>query len=160
MNKKSLLYINTNILYEYKEIEILNPNNWDITSYLNLKYDINAAIAFSKLYFPDFVEKDGCIILAFRYNEKIFKDWFDKFDGDIKAIESMCNSYDVMDYFHNNRPVDLSIDYYNQIIDEFAKILKRSWEINCQLLFPDKKIIVDVYDEYDTTRITLYQAND
>lgn len=49
MTKKSLLDINVNILHEYRNIKTLNPNNWEVTDYLNLKYDINAAIAFSKL---------------------------------------------------------------------------------------------------------------
>ncbi|MBL7866718.1 MAG: hypothetical protein JNM71_01735 [Flavobacterium lindanitolerans] len=157
MDKKSLIDINTDLLSEYNEIKVLNPDTWEIGEYLNLKYDMNAAIAFSKLYFPDFIEKDGCIILGHRYNEQVFKQWQDYFNGDVKAIESMCNSYEVMDYFQNNRPVTESLDFYNQVIDELAKTLKKSWEINCQILFPDKKIVVEVYDEYDATRITLYQ---
>lgn len=158
MTTKSLLNINKNILKEYKDIEVLNQDNWDISSYLNLKYDMNTALAFSKLYFPDFVEKNGCIILHFRYDEETFNQWYEHFGGEIPDIERMCNQYEIMDYFHNNRPNNESLDYYNQLIDEFSKALKRSWEINCQLLFPDKKIVVEVYDEYDTTHITLFQV--
>ncbi len=157
MDKKSLLNINLSVLKEYNDFESLNKENWDITSYLNLNYDMNAALAFSKLYFPDFIEKDGCILLAFRYNEQVFKDWFVHFEGNVKLIESICNSYEVMDYFINNRLVNESLEDYNKTLDEFAKALKNSWEINCQLLFPDKRIVVDIYEEYNTTRITLYQ---
>jgi hypothetical protein len=156
MIKKNWFEINTDLLNGYKEIEVINPGNWDITSYLNLKYDINAALAFSKLYFPDFIEKNGCIILGFLFDEKIFNEWYEHFQGDITAVETMCNTYDIMDYFGLNQPVGQSLDIYNQVIDEFAKALKRSWEANCQLLFPDRSMTVDVYDEYDTTRITLF----
>lgn len=156
MIKKSLFDINVGILQDYDNIKNLNPDNWDISSYLNLKYDMNAAIAFSKLYFPDFIEEEGCILLGFLYNEVTFRQWYEKFNGDTTAIESMCNSYDVMDYFVFNRSKEESPDFYNQVIDEFAKVLKRSWEINCRLLFPERKIAVEVYDEYDTTRITLF----
>lgn len=156
MIKKRIFDINESLLKDYDEMKNLNPNNWDIASYLNFKYDINAAIALSKLYFPDFIEKEGCIILSFLYNEITFNQWYEKYSGDIKAVESMCNSYDVMDYFTNNKSQDDSSEFYNEIIDEFAKILKKSWEANCQILFPERKLIVDVYDEYDTTRITLF----
>lgn len=156
MNKKNLLDINPDILPEYRNIANLNPNGWDIGEYLNLKYDINAAIAFSKLYFPDFIEKEGCVILGFRYDEVSFKKWFEHFEGNVPEIERRCNSYEIMDYFGLNRNLEESLDLFNDKINEFANVLKRSWEINCQLLFPDRRIIVQVYDEYDTTRITLY----
>lgn len=156
MTEKKLFDINLNLLKEYNDIKKLNPDNWDIASYLNLKYDMNAAIAFSKLYFPDFIEKDGCIILGFLYDKITFNEWYERFNGDTTAIESMCNSYDVMDYFGLNRSQDESPDLFNQIIDEFAKILKKSWEANCKLLFPERKMIVEVYDQYNTTRITLF----
>lgn len=61
-----------------------------------------------------------------------------------------------MDYFSLNRNPDEQLDFYNKQVDEFGSVLKKSWEINCQLLFPDRKMAVEVYDEYDSTRITLY----
>ena len=155
---RTLLDININVLREYKVLNDLNPDNWDIGEYLNLKYDINAAIAFSKLFFPDFIEKDGCVILAFRYDENNFRDWYQHFNGNVSEIERVCNNYEVMNYFHLNCLFSESHDLYNLQIDEFAKALKKSWEINCKLLFPDKLFHVDVFDEYETTRITMYSV--
>lgn len=158
MIQRSLLDININLLREYKECADSNKNNWEITSYLNLKYDMNAAIAFSKLYFPDFIEKEGCIILGFRYDEEIFNEWYKHFNGNISEIERICNRYEIMDFFELNRNPDERLDFYNQQIDEFASILKRVWEINCKLLFPERNFNIDVFDEYNTTRITLYSV--
>jgi hypothetical protein len=155
MIKKNILDIDAYLLPEYKSIEDLNPN-WDMGEYLNLKYDINAAIALSKLYFPDFIEKDGCIILGFRYDEETFNKWVAHYKGNSSDIERKCNSYEIMEYFSINRKLEESLDSYNKKVDELAKVLKKSWEINCQLLFPDKEMIVEVYDDYDTTRITIY----
>ena len=86
-------------------------------------------------------------------------DWHKHFNGNTSEIERICNRYEVMDYFHLNRPIDESPELYNMLIDEFAKVLKKSWEINCKLLFPNKKFVVDVFDEYDSTRITLYTVD-
>jgi len=158
MKKISLLDVNTSVLKEYRILEELNPGSWNIGEYLNLKFDLNAAIAFSKLYFPDFIEKEGCILLGFTYNEETFRQWYELFNGDIPAIESKCNLYEVADYFSLNRSENESLDSYNQAIDEFGKLLKTSWEINCKILFPDRNIVVEVFDEFDTTRITLYSS--
>ncbi len=155
---KSLLNISENLLPEFDEIKNLNPENWDIGEYLNLKYDINAAIAFSKLFYPNFIVKDGCIIIGFRYNEESFKKWYKHYNGNIREIERMCNKYELMDYFSINRKTDEALDSYNMKIDELGKVLKKSWEINCLLLFPEKKINVEVFDEFNTTRLTLYSV--
>jgi hypothetical protein len=97
--EKRIFEINPDLLKDYNDIKNLNPNNWDISSYLNLKYDINAAIAFSKLYFPDFIEKENCIILGFRYNEAIFTEWYKHYKGEISEVERTCNRYDINGLF-------------------------------------------------------------
>ena len=156
MRKITLLDVDTSVLKEYNALEKLNSERWEIGEYLNLKYDLNAAIAFSKVYFPDFIEQDGCILLGFTYNEDTFRQWQKIYDSDIQAIERKCNFYEVADYFGLNRDRDEPLDLYNRAIDEFSKILKTTWELSCKLLFPERKFNVEVYDEYDTTRITLY----
>jgi hypothetical protein len=108
------------------------------------------------LYFPDFIERDGCVLSGFTYNEETFQYWYEAFKGDIPAIERKCNLYEVADYFQLNRPLNESPDFYNLAIDELGKVLKRSWEINCKILYPDKSIVVEVFDDYGTTRITLH----
>lgn len=154
---KTLLNVDKNVLTKYKDWESNNKNKgYDIDSYLDFYYEMNAAIAFSKLYFPDFVEKEGCIILGFRYNEQVFKQWFKKFDGDIKKTEYMCNFYDIQDYFLNNEVEYESDELYFKAIDELAKALKIAWEINLKILFPERKMIVDVWEEDDIFRITLF----
>ena len=52
MKKSTLINIEFELLLEFKKWEMANPNNWTIGSYLNNFYDINTALAFSKLYFP------------------------------------------------------------------------------------------------------------
>jgi hypothetical protein len=156
MKTRSLLDIDTSLLKEYKQLENLNPGSWDIGEYLNLKYDINGAIAFSKLYFPDFIEYDGCVILGFRFNKLIFKQWYDKFNGNKSEVERMCNFYEIKDYFHLNQVSYSNEEEYNKALTAFAAILKSSWEINLRILYPSQSFQVDVFEEYDTIRITLY----
>jgi hypothetical protein len=68
----------------------------------------------------------------------------------------MCNFYEIKDFFKFEVNNYESLEIYNQAIDEFAKILKKSWEINLKLLFPNREMIVDVFDEYNSTRITIF----
>lgn len=116
---------------------------------------MNAAFAFSKLFFPDFIEKDGCIILSFRYNEETFETWKQHFNNDITAIETACNMYQITDYFSNNDVYE-SDEHFYEAVKAFSCALKTAWELNCKVLFPQRNIIVDVYDDREETKITLF----
>lgn len=152
---KTLIDVNLSSLQEYDDWKNANTN-WNIGDYINLKCKMNDAIAVGKLLFPNFIEIEGCIILEFLYDEKTFQEWFHLYDGDAKKVEYKCNLYEVMDYFNNSIESYESDSSYNLAIDEFSKILKKSWEINLKLLFPQRNLCVDVFDEYETTRITIY----
>lgn len=149
---KTLIDINKDLLDDYSLWENANKDNWSIAAYINQFYDINTALAFTKFFFPDFIEKEGCVILSFRYDEKVFKQWHEEFKGDISHVEKYCNLYDVADFFHINSSKSVS----DEVVEELAKALKKSWEINCKLLFPNRDMMVDVFKEYEVTRITLY----
>ncbi|RYY84392.1 MAG: hypothetical protein EOO15_19485 [Chitinophagaceae bacterium] len=152
---KTLLDLDLNSIAQYEKWESANKNNWDITSYLNKNYDMNAAVAFSKLFFPDFLEIDGCVLLAFRYVENTYKQWKSKFGDDLSTIERHCNLYDVQDYFHINTDIRADSQFLSSV-EQFSKALKVAWEANCKLLFPDRKITVDVFESFGIKQITLY----
>lgn len=152
----TLIDIELNVLNGYTEWENANKGNWTICSYLNQFYDANAALAFTKFFFPTFIEKKGCTILDFRYDEMIFNQWYEKFEGDVSLVEKFCNLYDVADYFHINQ---VNIERQTILIEELTNALIKAWQINCNLLFPSKKLIVERFKEHGETCITLYSKS-
>lgn len=153
---RTLIELDKTVLLNYNLWQMKNESNWNITSYLNQFYDVNAALAFSKLFFPDFIEKENCVILSFRYDEKIFQQWYEEFDGHVSSVEKYCNLYDVSDYFHINISNYDTDELYERAINELAKALKKSWEANCSLLFPNRSFLANVYEEFGVTKITLH----
>ena len=151
LNKmKTNLNLSTNILKDYTDFERANTN-WNILSYLNHNYDLNTALAFSKLFFPDFIEEKGCIILSFLYNYENMEEWYEEFNGKISEVEKMCNLYELKDFFHiNGENNDLAFN-------ELGKVLQISWALNLNRLFPEKEFKVDIFEEYNSLFITLYQ---
>lgn len=148
---KTILNIPTNLLREYSDFEKVN-NNWNILSYLNYNYDINAALSFSKLFFPDFIESKGCVVLSFLYNVENFNEWFEEFNGNVSEVEKMCNLYELKDFFHINS------ENNEDALQEFGKVIQKVWEINLSILFPQKKFCINVFEEYSSLFITLYQV--
>lgn len=144
--KKGLLKLDVSLLSDYDEFLNANPNNWNIASYMNTFYDTNAALTFSKFFFPDFIEKKGCVVLDFLFDKKTFKDWFNEYKGDISSIEYMCNMYELKDYFHINDNYDDDTVYWERIF-ALGRIMQRAWQINLNLLFPDRKFKVVLVDD-------------
>jgi hypothetical protein len=151
-NKSSIINFSENILKEYSDFEKVN-DNWNILSYLNYNFDTNAAIAFSKLYFPDFVEYEDCIILSVLFNLETFNEWFEELNGNIKEVEKMCNLYEVKDFFHINRGDEID----EETLKIFANLLSTAWAISLNKLYPSKRFKIDTFEEYDSLYITIYQ---
>ena len=150
-NKSSIINFSENLLKDYSDFEKVN-DNWNMLSYLNYNFDLNAAIAFSKLYFPDFVEHEDCVILSFLFRSENFREWFEEFNGNIRETEKMCNLYEIKDFFHiNSNEVD------KETLKVFANILSTTWRINLGKLYPSKCFKIDVFEEYESLYITFYQ---
>ncbi len=148
---KTLIQFDYSVLKGYSAFDKVNKD-WNILSYLNHRYDANAALAFSKFYFPDFVEVRGCIVLSFLYNQETFDSWFKELKGEVAQVEKMANLYELKDYFHIN-----SDDQVN--LDSLGQVLKRCWEINLSLLYPDRSVQVNTFEEYGSKFITLHTIN-
>ena len=77
------------------------------------------AYGFASLFWPDFVEVDGALILAEMYTEEGFQNWYSHFNGDLTAIEKMINHVHLEDLFVNARRDD---DLDGQVLDTVLSI--------------------------------------
>ncbi|PQA53421.1 hypothetical protein [Siphonobacter curvatus] len=150
---RSLINLNKDLLEDYSAFSSVNEN-WSILSYLNYKYDLNSALAFSKLFFPDFIINKGCIIIDFLYSSKNLDEWYEEFNGNVSLTEKMCNLYEIKDFFHIN-----SEDESEEKIKEFGGILQSAWKLNVAKLFPEINVIIDLIDRDESYYITLYTVD-
>jgi hypothetical protein len=58
---------------------------WDL---LGAKGGAELAVAFSSLFWPEFVEVEGCVLLRERYSPSNFEDWWKGLSGDRSRIEA------------------------------------------------------------------------
>lgn len=144
--------LDTALLKDYQLFEKANSGSWNILSYLNFKYDIDAALGFSKFFLPDFIVHKNCLVLSFLFNEEIFDAWYSDTEGDRVKIEKMCNLYEVKDFFHINSDIEHK-DFESKIF-ALSSILKYSWQMVLDDLYPNR-YIVDTFFDYSHF-ITIY----
>ncbi len=144
-----------NIVSEYVEWKNANPKNFSWWNFVNIKSDLQTALGFAKLFYPDIIEIDGCFLLKDKYSEKIYIDWKINCNNNKTSIEKMMNLYEVGDFFHINRNYDENEDA--QII-ALGNVLKHLWLLSFKERFPNKKINVEVFQEDDGALfITVYE---
>ena len=62
-----------NLISEFIKWRNANPKNFSWWNYVNLKSDLQTALGFAKLYYPEIVEVDGCILLKDKFSEELYE---------------------------------------------------------------------------------------
>jgi hypothetical protein len=134
LEPRSSLKLDTSLLPQYQEFRSDDPG-LSLWNYLAMvgRYEIAAAL--SKLFWPDFVEVDGCILLAEQFELQNFKDWQKELLGDRQKIESLINHVHIWDLFLN----DPRQDYQLALHEHLAKMLTICWKHALKEAFPDKE---------------------
>ncbi|BFH17522.1 hypothetical protein WJ0W_002069 [Paenibacillus melissococcoides] len=144
------------VISEFKEFKNANSNNFSWWNYVNMKSDLQTALAFAKFYYPDIVEVQGYFLLKDKYQKDLLQKWIVECDGDKITVEKMMNLYELKDFFHIN--VNKDENEPEQVVI-LGKILKLFWTMSFKHRFPDKNITVEIYEEWDSLFITVYQEN-
>lgn len=144
------------LIKEFTEWKNANPEKFSWWSFVNMKADLDTALAFAKFFCPDVLIIEGCFILKDKYSENLYKAW--KVDcKNIKMdIEKMMNIYSIRDFFHINHK---DSENEEDKIVALGNVLKYFWSMSFRQQFPDKLIIVDIFEEDDGELfITVYEA--
>lgn len=137
---------------EFDWIPELTPLTW-----LQHVGSFGQAIAFSDLFWPDFIEFDGCILRADQFDEANYREWLKSTQGDRGAVEAVINHTHLTDLFahQNYQPTR------EQVI-KVGYILKEMWQAKLDRDFPGR-CYVSFYQHQgpnlDGFEITVIQAH-
>ena len=119
-------------------------------SFLDARADIELAVAFSKLFWPDFVEADGCIFLAERYDPQLVEQWQQQLRGDRAGIEKVVNHVHLYDLFNNSPGSTPDLLFYQYL----GQVLLTCWSAALERAFPGRQFeftYLTEPDEYGPT---------
>lgn len=137
-----------------------NGVDFSIEDWMVSEGNIRLTIAYSLLFWPEFIEYDGCIILKNKFSAQNFENW--KKAGYVKnyaQIESVLNHIHLLDLFGTEEKKD-EINY-EQILFLGNKLCE-IYTAKLKIDFPEKKFIfkfngnekIETFDDYE---ITFYQ---
>jgi hypothetical protein len=108
------------------------------------------------LFWPNFVEHDGCVFLA--CTEEYYREWLQKFEGDKMQVEAMMNHRHILDEL--GPPIE---NPTRDMVLAIGRLLKETWDAKLRRDFPDRKFVVSFPEddgELDEYEITFWQERD
>jgi hypothetical protein len=94
------------------------------------------AIGYSRLFWPDFVEHEGCVFFA-SFSPESYREWTAALDGDRRGIERAMNHRHVASYFsHAGR------DAADEQLVYLGRVLRDAWQTKLARDFPGRAFVV------------------
>jgi hypothetical protein len=146
--------LNTDELIDFQKWRKVNSEDFSLLDYLFGVSNVEVAIAFTKLFWPDFFEyKDG-VFLSEAFNSKIYEQWKDQLEDDITSIEQVMNHKHIEDLLPGSENISMeNLFYLGQVIAEM-------WQSRLSLVYPNRRFKVDCKQEDGTVVVMFYQIRD
>lgn len=145
--------LNPELLTDFQQWKQANDEDFSLWDYLSGVATVEMAIAFTKLFWPDFVEHEKGIFLAEAFDVQIYQDWKEKLGCDISAIERMMNHQHIDDLLPGADRVGIENLVY------LGNAIATMWESRLQSLYPGREFQVNCdRDEY-TVVVTFHSKN-
>lgn len=136
-SKKRNLHLDVSLLPIYQEYKSVEGNQeLSLWNYLGMRADYDLAVAFSKLFWPDFIEIDNCVLLSEAYDPTHFNKWKEHFQGDGPRIEAAVNRTRLDDLFMH---VPEGVEFSVQLLEYLAQCLLMCWKHALEAAFPDRR---------------------
>lgn len=121
----------------------------DYLDYVKSNGDMALMMAFSQIFWPRFIEVEGCVLWDRSYEKSNFNSWWDSLSGDSQRIEVMLNQLRVWQLVESG---DTDEDW--QALEFIAVRIAKSWRSALCVEFPGRDFDVRVIDSEDGPIVT------
>ena len=112
-----------------------------VSGFLMANVTVPEAAVISMLFWPDFVEFQGCVFLEFKFDEDGVGVWIDQLKGDLRAVESVVNQVHLWDMFAPTSPKEYAV------LSQLAGRLVDMWRSALRRAFPGRQFLITVTDD-------------
>jgi len=145
------------LIKEYVEWKNANPDDFSWWNYVNMKADLDMALAFAKFYSPEVIIIEDYFFLKDKFSKRLFELWKKECNNSKIDVEKMMNIYQLRDFFHIN---DQDTNNIDEKLKALGNVLKFFWEMSFSRRYPDKQVKVEVFEEDDEELfITVYEIS-
>lgn len=118
-------------------------------TWLHGSADIQMAVAFTALFWPDLVEHDGGVFLQESFNPEFHAQWKAKLGDDVSAIERVMNHRHVGDLL----PGADRVGFAN--LQHLGHVLAATWRTRLADAFPERQFEVSCNEDLENEEVTV-----
>jgi hypothetical protein len=124
------------------ELKLWHEDGMDVRSFLACHASADKFIAYSEIFWPEFLEFDGCVFFADAFSESAYYEWRKQLDK--SQTEALLNHRHIHDLFLNaeKKPTRAATLF-------IGRLLKEIWSAKLSRDFPDKKFVVSFPEEHN-----------
>jgi hypothetical protein len=131
---------------DFKELLPQLRTHWaanDIDQWIGIEGNHEHLVGYGRIFWPDFLEHDGCIFWRNRFTEENYKGFMAQTKGNKTAVEAVMNHEHILDIFPNppNKPS-------REIVLYVGRLLKEIWQAKLDREFPGRRIKVSFPEEF------------
>jgi len=131
---------------DFKDLIPQLRSHWatdDIDQWISIEGNYEHLVGYGRIFWPDFMEHDGCIFWKHRFTEENYKSFMVQTKGDKTAVEAVMNHEHILDIFSNppNKPS-------REIVLYIGRLLKEIWQVKLDREFPGRQIKVSFPEEF------------
>ncbi|MEZ0069988.1 hypothetical protein ABIA32_006036 [Streptacidiphilus sp. MAP12-20] len=123
--------------------------DFDPKSFCAANVPVAHAFALAEIFWPDFIEYRGMVLLKSAFDEDAVAAWIDRLDGDRAAIEGVVNELHLWDVF------GLESDAEYRALAAIAPKVAKMWKAAAYEAFPAKRFRVTLAEGPDSYGPTL-----
>lgn len=128
----------------------------DIRAWLGRAGNIELAIGYSSLFWPNFVEFEGCVFCA-GFSEESYRGFMRQCKGDRRKVEAVMNHRHIFDYFSHYQS-----DATAEQVQYLGRVLKEIWQAKLAADFPRRRFEVrfdeGLFKYLNDYQLTFWQA--
>jgi hypothetical protein len=144
--------IDENLLPDFSAMRARASWPYTLQNYIETRGTFELAVAFAELFWPTFVEREGCILRADVFSEERFQQWWAESSGDRRVVECAMNLLHVEDLIPSDT-TPLAAEVYGHLAEAIAQM----WRARVQLVFPHRRVVVQCSTKQGGPTIQLFQ---
>ncbi len=144
-------HLNLDKLPDFEKWRAINGESFSMFDYIFASSHVEIAIAYTKVFWPDFFEYKGGYFLKDIFDESIYQQWEEKLKGNISEIEKVINHLHIEDLFQDTE------SFSQQNILYLGSIIAEMWSARLSQLYPSVKFEVNCEQEDYVTVISFCQ---
>lgn len=114
----------------------------ELLSWIGVVGSVEHAIAYGELFWPEFVEFDGCVFFA-GVTESSYRGFTAQTAGDKRAVEAVLNHRHILDLFQFAQPSREQVVY-------LGRLLREVWAAKLTRDFPGRRFVVSFEEGCDS----------